>query len=367
MAELMEHTAVSISASVLIVVAVLLIAIAVIFVARRVLSARIGKRWAPAMAVSVRCTPPGYVVASAIAVKLSVGGIPAPGGGGKTLEQHLFGGYEGAVQHFLTLLLMAGISWLAVQIVYVITNAIVDEIEEVHGPDSTPVKRARTQVMLIQRVIIALATVLAVGAMLFTWPEVRALGAGLLASAGIMGIIAGVAAQRAIGNLFSGLQLAFSNAIHVDDVVVVEGEWGQVEELSLSYVVVRIWDGRRLVLPVSYFTEKPFENWTKRDRSITAVVYLRVDWSVPIEELRKHLHEVLVNHPLWDGNSWNLLASDVQRNGLIEVRATMSAANEFDYWTLECDVRERLIDYVREHHPHALPRLRAAVGSGDDG
>src|SRR5690606_4687985 len=165
---------------------------------------------------------------------------------------------------------------------------------------------------------------------------VRALGAGLLASAGIAGVVVGVAAQPTLGNMLAGLQLVFSDAIRLDDVVVVRGEWGRIEELTLTYVVVRSWDERRLVLPVSYFTQNPFENWTRHSSRVIGHVMLYVDWGVPVEELRTALYGFLREHPLWDQKDWTLQVTDVTPDGLVQLRALMSAADSASAWDLKC-------------------------------
>jgi small-conductance mechanosensitive channel len=339
-------------------VGVVVVAIGLVFVVRRLLVRR--TRWAWAGNLAMRCTRPGYLVTGTVAASVGLSELPALGTDLRLGEQ-LFGSFENVIEHALLLVLIASIAWLFVQVLQVFAEALLTQFESQHGAYSTRVKRARTQVMLAQRIVVALTILIAISAMLFTWERVRVLGAGLLASAGVAGLIIGLAAQRAIGNVLAGLQLAFSDMLHVDDVVVVEGEWGEVEELTLSYVVVRIWDGRRLMLPVSYFTETPFENWTKTDRSIIGTVFLRLDWSVPVAELRARLHEILREHPLWDGKDWGLVVTDVEQSGIVKVRATMSAADGSDSWTLNCDVREGLVTFVRERYPESLPRMRAEI------
>lgn len=335
------------------------------FVLRWLLVRHVDKPWAQGLIQ--RCTLPCALVAATVAAKISLAGFPGTGPRGErsTLGAQLLGGHEAWVQHGLLLVLIGAVAWLTAAAVPVATGALLHEIEANHGPDSTRARRTQTQIMLVQRVVTAAAVVVAIGAMLFTWQEVRAVGAGLLASAGVAGIIIGIAAQPAIGNLFAGFQLAFGDMLHMDDVVVVEGKWGQVEELTLSYVVIRIWDGKRLVLPVSYFTQTPFENWTKRDSTVIGTVYLRVDWSVRVDGLREALHEMLRENPLWDGAEWGLVVTDVLTNGMIELRATMSATDGFASWTLNCEVRERLVAHVREHHPESLPRMRAEITGAD--
>lgn len=344
-----------------IALAIVLGAIGVVYVVRWVLMTRVPHPWAKGIAA--QCGRPAYIVAATVAAKISLSQLPALGPGGEriSLGSQVLGGNEGWVQHALLLVLIASSTWLGIGAVLVATNGLLRQLELEHGRSNVRVRKARTQVLLVQRVVVAIGAVVAFGAMLFTWQQVRVLGAGLLASASVAGIIIGIAAQRAIGNLFSGLQLAFSDMLHVDDVVVVEGEWGEIEELTLSYVVVRIWDSRRLVLPVSYFTTTPFENWTKEDNTIIGTVFLRLDWSVPVDGLREYLGELLAEHPRWDGKEWSLVVTDVLHNGLIEVRASMSAADGYASWYLNCDVREKLVAFVRENHPASMPRMRSEI------
>jgi small-conductance mechanosensitive channel len=182
-------------------------------------------------------------------------------------------------------------------------------------------------------------------------------GAGLLASAGVAGLVAGVAARPTATNVVAGLQIALSQPIRVDDVVVVEDEWGRVEEIALTYVVIRVWDLRRLVLPISYFITNPFENWTRATADILGWVYLQVDYSAPVDDIRRHLYEVLCSSPNWDGNVWNLQVTDAGPS-TIQLRALMSARDSSTSWDLQCEVREKLVAYLQERHPGALPRLR---------
>jgi hypothetical protein len=350
----------SLTGGLIIAALVVLGSLVAVYLAKLLLVRLVGRRWAPAAEVADRCARPGYVLAVAAAgqgaLALRVQGDP--GEDEVPLGDRLLGQGAGAVDHLLVLVLIGSIAWLVVQLCLMVTRALLTGIEKEHGPGSARMRRVRTQVMMIERLITAVAVVIAVGAMLFTWPSVRVFGAGLLASAGIAGIIIGIAAQTALGNLFAGLQLAFSDALHVGDIVVVEDLWGEVEELTLTYVVVRVWDGRRLVLPVSYFTKTPFENWTRREGRIIGTVLLRLDWSAPIGELRTYLYDILREHPLWDRDTWGLQVTQVEPSGLVEVRAAMSAADGYASWDLCCEVRERLVSYLREHHPYGLPRLR---------
>ncbi|MDP4508360.1 mechanosensitive ion channel family protein [Nonomuraea turcica] len=325
-------------------------AIILVEAVRRTLN-RIGRKFALARHLVEHCTWPAFTVAAVLAFNLVFG----PGMFGDSPSERSL---AGTVERVLGLVSIAAITWLIVQATYALTDVILDRLVQVEGERNRRARRIMTQIALVRRVAGAIIIVVAVGAMLFSFPQVRALGAGLLASAGIAGAIVGIAAQPTIGNMLAGLQLAFSDALRLDDVVVVEDEWGRVEELTLTYVVLRLWDERRLVLPVSYFTQTPFENWTRHGSRVLAVVFLRVDWSVPVKKLREALYEFLQGNPLWDQKDWTLQVTDVLPNGLVELRALMSAADSPSSWDLKCDVREFLVDYVRDNFPESLPRFR---------
>ncbi|GAA0967926.1 mechanosensitive ion channel family protein [Actinocorallia libanotica] len=340
--------------------AIVLLAIGLVLLTGKLLARRLSRRLPQMSDLAGRTTVPGAVVVGSLVSRATLKTIRVDAGDGVVrLDEQLFGDLAGAVDHLIVLVLIASMTWLVIRVVHVVTRAVVKGVTGSRGVGSTRAKRARTQVMLVNRVVTALAVVIALGWMLFTFDAVRGIGAGVLASAGLFGIIAGVAAQKAIGNLFSGVILAFGDALHVDDVIVVDGYWGKVEDLTLNTVVLQVWDGRRLVLPVSYFTERPYENWTIRDEAIIGAVFLRVDWTVPVADLRTRLSDFVRAHPLWDGEVWNLAVTDVQENGLVEVRALMSAADGSAAFDLRCAVREELIAWIREHHPDSLPRVRA--------
>ena len=206
--------------------------------------------------------------------------------------------------------------------------------------------------------------VVALAFMLMMFPAVRHVGISILASAGVMGIIAGLAAQRSIANILVGIQIAVTQPFRVEDVVVVEGEWGWIEEITATYVVVRIWDLRRLVLPIIYFTEKPFQNWTRTSADLLGTVFLYVDYTVPVEAIRQELHRVLQDSSFWDGKAWGLQVTDTSER-TVTIRALMSAADSPTAWNLRCEVREKLIVYLQEHYPAALPKIRGELTPPD--
>ncbi|MFS0853232.1 mechanosensitive ion channel family protein [Microbacterium sp. 179-I 3D4 NHS] len=221
-------------------------------------------------------------------------------------------------------------------------------------------RRRRTQLLVIHRLVLVTIAVLALGAVLFTFPEMRAVGTSLLASAGIVSIIAGLAAQSILGNLIAGVQVAFTDAIRVGDVVVVEGEWGTIGEINLSYVVVYIWDERRLVVPCSYFTTTPIETWTRRSDAILGTVFMDLDWHLPMDEVRAQFERIVQASPFWDGRSSSAAVTDSQ-GGFVTVRFVMSSKDSSDQWDLRCEVREKMMTWLQQNHPEALPRTRIAV------
>jgi len=226
--------------------------------------------------------------------------------------------------------------------------------------DNLQARAVHTRVLVLKKIAMTIVAIFALASTLMVFDSVRQFGASILASAGIAGIIVGLAAQRSIGTLLAGIQIAFTQPIRLDDVVIVENEWGKVEDITLTYVVVRIWDDRRLVLPVSYFIERPFQNWTRHSSDLLATVFLHVDYSAPIDALRAELTRVLAASPLWDGRVNGLQVTEAREHTL-EVRALASATDASRAWDLRCEVREKLVAYLQSAHPSALPRMRAIV------
>lgn len=217
-----------------------------------------------------------------------------------------------------------------------------------------------TQVRILRRVADTLIVVVGVAAMLMTFESVRQYGVSLLASAGAAGIVAGLALQPLLKNLFAGIQLAITQPIRIDDVLVVEGEWGRVEEITSTYVVVRIWDLRRLILPLSYFIEKPFQNWTREGSRIVGSVELFLDYQAPMAEIREHAKQIATGSPLWDKDVFNVQVTESSPSTM-KVRVIVSARNSSDVWDLRCMMREELITFLRTEYPFALPRARTLV------
>ncbi|MEQ7010155.1 mechanosensitive ion channel family protein [Actinopolymorpha sp. B17G11] len=258
------------------------------------------------------------------------------------------------LRHALILAMIAAAAWLVLRMLFVVEDAAFQWLR-VDVTNNRRVRRRRTQIAILRRLTTGLVVVIAFSAMLMTFAGLRALGASLLASAGVLGAIAGFAAHATLGNVFAGLQVAMTDALRYDDVVVVENEWGRIEELTLTYVVVRLWDERRLVLPTAYFTTTPFQNWTRNEAKVVGTVELQLDYRTPIAEVRAEARRIIQASPLWDRREWVVQVVESTPWTMV-VRILASAADAPSSWDLSCDVRERLISYLQTHHPEALPR-----------
>jgi small-conductance mechanosensitive channel len=268
--------------------------------------------------------------------------------------------WRGWVDHLLQIMIIAAITWLFASLVLVAERRAIARFAggdvEVADADRRR-RRIRTQVTTLRRLVIAVIVVLGAAATMMTFPGFRQVGATLFASAGVLSVIAGLAAQTSLGSVFAGMQIAFSGAIRVGDVVLVEGIWGRIEEITLTYVVVQSWDQRRLVLPTTYFTTTPVETWTRHGTELLGTVYLDVDFTVPLEPMRAELDRLLSENDLWDRRSSALVVTDAV-DGHLQLRVTVSAADSGALWGLRCAVREGLVDWLQRTHPAALPRWR---------
>lgn len=275
-----------------------------------------------------------------------------------------------AIDQTLTILVIAASAWMLAGTVLFATDITLGR-HRIDVPDNRVARKIRTQTLIVRRLAVVIIVILALGAILLTFPAVRTVGASLLASAGIASIVAGLAAQSVLANIFAGLQLAFSDALRVDDVVVVEEEWGRIGEITLTYVVVDLWDDRRLVLPCTYFTTQPFQNWTRQSSELLGAVELDVDWRVSPSRLRDHLGEILAMTDLWDERASVLQVTDAV-GGLVRVRILVTARDAPTLFDLRCHVREAMVTWIQREMPAALPVQRLmmtdAVGpSTDDG
>ena len=263
------------------------------------------------------------------------------------------------IKHFISLCLIASTTWLLVNMTSVVEDFILSQYK-VDVSDNLKARKIQTQLQVFKRIVIVIIGIITLAAILMTFEEARQLGTTILASAGVIGIIVGVAAQRTLATFIAGVQIAVTQPIRLDDVVIVENEWGRIEEITLTYVVVRIWDLRRLIVPITYFIEKPFQNWTRVTSDILGTVFLYVDYSVPIQAVREELHRILQGSELWDGKAWGLVPTNVTER-TVELRALMSAQDASSAWNLRCTVREKLIEYVRNNYPEGLPKVRAEI------
>jgi small-conductance mechanosensitive channel len=228
---------------------------------------------------------------------------------------------------------------------------------DVTAADNLKARKIHTQIKFVSRILIVVVVVLALAAMLLSFDNLRKVGTGLLASVGVGSIIIGFAAQNTLSNLLAGFQIAFTQPIRIDDVVVVEGEWGRIEDITLTYVVVKIWDERRLVLPISYFITKPFQNWTRVNADLLGTVFLYLDYSVPMDKLRQKFDELLRASKLWDKKVSVIQVTDCKER-VIEVRALMSARNSSEAFDLRCYIREKLLQFIQQEYPESLPKTR---------
>ena len=263
---------------------------------------------------------------------------------------------EQPLRHGLVILTIGAVSWLVAKVIFVVEDLVLNRVR-VDVRDNRRARRVRTQLGVLRRLTAVAITVIAIAASLMTFDAMRTYGASVLASAGLVGVVAGLAAQTTLSNVFAGLQLVFTDALRYDDIVVVEGQWGRIEELTLTYVVVHLWDERRLVLPATYFTTTPFENWTRSESRVVGAVMLYLDPTAPIPALRAKTRELVEANPLWDRRDWVLQVTDCTELTMA-VRVTASAADASSAWDLKCDLREQLLDWLQCEHPSALPRLR---------
>ncbi len=263
------------------------------------------------------------------------------------------------VDRLLTLLLIGVFTWLLARVVQGVARGV-NEANPLAVSDNLSARRIQTQTMVLSRTVQGLVVLIGVSLMLMTFPAVRQIGTSLLASAGVVGIVAGFAARPVLGNLIAGLQIGLSQPIRIDDVVIVENEWGVIEEITGTYVVVRIWDQRRLVVPLQYWIEKPFQNWTRRTSELIGTVFLWVDYRMPLAPLREALQAACEKSPHWDRRFALLQVTEAGEKAM-QLRCLVTAASAPAAWDLRCHVREHLIDFIQREYPGYLPRHRAEL------
>ena len=270
--------------------------------------------------------------------------------------------YEAVAEQALSLVMILLVAMTVMRCLDALRDILLMRFK-MEDADNRRARMIHTQLNLFRRVAFVLICAVALGMALMTFESVRNLGSTLLASAGIVGVIVGVAAQRTLGTFIAGLQIAVTQPIRLDDVVIVEGEWGRIEEITLTYVVIRIWDQRRLIVPINHFIEKPFQNWTRISADLLGTVYFYVDYTVPTEPIREQLKTILEASPHWDQRVCVLQVTNATER-TVELRALMSARNSSAAWDLRCEVREKLLAFIQQQYPEHLPKVRAELKGG---
>ncbi|MFM0035621.1 mechanosensitive ion channel [Paraburkholderia strydomiana] len=265
------------------------------------------------------------------------------------------------VRDVAAIALIAALTWLSVRSAAAIGEAII-RAHPLDSADNLQARRIHTQARVLARSVMILIVIVGTGGALMTFPNVRQVGASLLASAGVAGLVAGIAARPVLGNLIAGLQIALSQPIRLDDVVVIQGEWGRIEEITGTYVSVRLWDQRRLIVPLQWFIENPFTNWTRSSSQIIGTVFLFVDYRMPLAPLREELARIVESAPEWDRRVQVLQVTDGTERSM-QLRALVSSLDSGLNWDLRCRVREGLLDFIQRHYPQYLPRTRADVSA----
>ena len=271
--------------------------------------------------------------------------------------------WKGRILHVAAIMTIVAVGWAAVAFVR-LTGDVMVARHRIDVDDNLLARQLSTRVAILTRVAIILISLVVLSSVLMTFPPIRALGTTLLASAGIAGIAIGIAARPLFENLVAGVQLALTQPIRLDDVVIVEKQFGRIEELHATYVVVRLWDLRRMVLPLTYFINTPFENWTRRTANLIGEVHVIADWTLDVDALRAEIPRIAARSPLWDKQVQNTQVVDATDKG-IDVRVLVSAANSSDLWDLRCFVREQIVAYLRDNQPDAFPRVRIEAPSSE--
>lgn len=269
------------------------------------------------------------------------------------------------LRRLMTVSIVFSMTWLLIRAVRAMAE-IVALLRPASQADNLSARRLHTQTRVISRTLASIIAVLGVALALMTFPQVRHVGASLLASAGLAGIVAGLAARPLLANFIAGIQIGLTQPIRLDDVVIVEGEWGRIEEINGTYVVVAIWDERRLVVPLEWWTQHPFQNWTRNNSQILGSVFLWLDYRQSVQAVRQELERFVRDHPLWDGRACELDVTEASEQAM-QVRCLVSCRNSSESWKLRCAVREHLIGFVQSSQPDGLPRLRITqLGTGGE-
>ncbi|WP_248283448.1 mechanosensitive ion channel family protein [Cryobacterium arcticum] len=267
--------------------------------------------------------------------------------------------WDATVGFIFRALFIGSATWLLCALLYFAEEMAANRYR-IDVRDNRVARRVRTQLRMLRRIGIVIIIICAIGTVLLSIPGAATVGASLFASAGLLSVVAGLAAQSTLANIFAGMQLAFNNALRVDDVVIVEGEWGKIEEITLTYIVVHIWDDRRMVLPSTYFTTTPFQNWTRHNSELLGSIEFDLDWRVNPAGMREELNRIVAQTDLWDGRAVVLQVTDAI-GGYVRVRVLVTAQDAPTLFDLRCLVRENLIDWVNAENPDALPMNRVEV------
>jgi small-conductance mechanosensitive channel len=257
------------------------------------------------------------------------------------------------------ILVIIGISWFLIVLIRTLKTAFLKRFD-ISLVDNLASRKVYTQINILEKVLIFIIILFAIGMVMLSFESIRKIGIGLFASAGLAGIIIGLSAQKVVGSLLAGIQIAITQPFRIDDAVLVENEWGWIEEINLTYVVVRIWDKRRLVLPSTYFLEKPFQNWTRTSADITGSVYIYVDYTISFQALRDELSRLLNESELWD-KKVNVLQVTDSKESTLEIRILVSAKNSPTAWDLRVFIREKMIEFIQKNYPESLPRTRVLL------
>lgn len=261
--------------------------------------------------------------------------------------------------HINTVLIICGFTWCLLVLMQILKKLFIKQYD-ISQEDNLKARKVLTQINILVKVANFVIILLGIGLILISFESVRKVGVGFFASAGLAGIIIGFSAQKAIGTLIAGIQIAITQPFRLEDAVVVEGEWGWIEEINLNYIVVRIWDLRRLVLPTTYFLETPFQNWTRTSASLLGSVYLYTDYTISFDALRKELDRMLETTSLWDNKVKVLQVSDAKEH-TVEIRILVSAKNSPTAWDLRVFVREKMIEFIQKNYPECLPKTRVEM------
>jgi len=266
--------------------------------------------------------------------------------------------FHESFSHVNKLLIIFSVAWISIQVIkggaYYLQSRL-----NVGVADNLDARKNLTSIRVFKAIAQSIIVIIALAAALLTFEQAKTLGMSLLTSAGIVGIIIGFAAQKSLGLMLAGIQLAITQPIRLDDVVIVEGEWGRIEEITLTYVVVKIWDDRRLVLPVTYFLEKPFQNWTRSSANITGTIYIYVDYAFPVDSLRSFIPGIIKENSDWDSRVFNVQVTKASEQ-FKEIRVLLSSSDASKNWDLRTFVREKIIDYINTNHPESFAKIRIA-------